>query len=65
MEREPPEEPESERERRLANLVLLGGFAVMVAIGLWLANAMVEQRDIDNCVAQGRRNCSTVDAPAR
>ena len=26
---------------------------------------MFEQRMIDDCVAQGRRNCAPIDAPAR
>jgi hypothetical protein len=34
--------------------------------GLWLANAMLDQRTLDDCLAQGRRNCAPViDVPAR
>ncbi len=61
----PPDEPESERDRRLGNLALLGIFAAIVMLGLWLGNAMLEQRVIDDCVAQGRRNCTSVDVPPR
>ena len=64
----PPGEPdyvETERERRLANIVLLVFFIVLVGAGIWLVNAMIEQRAIDNCVAQGRRNCAPIETPTR
>jgi hypothetical protein len=28
-------------------------------------NTMATQRDVDDCLAQGRRNCAPVDAPPR
>jgi hypothetical protein len=56
---------ESERERRLGNFVILGFFLVIVGIGVWLANAMIDYRKIDDCLAQGRRNCAPIDAPPR
>jgi hypothetical protein len=65
---EPPrnhDHVESERERRIANLVLLAFFVVLVGAGYWLINAMFEQRVLDDCVAQGRRNCAPIEAPAR
>jgi cytoskeletal protein RodZ len=67
-----PEQPtrenhvESERDRRLANFVLLLIFVVLVGGGIWLTNAMLEQRTLDDCLAQGRRNCAPpIEAPAR
>ena len=63
--RPPNEYRETARERRIANLVLLVLLVVLVGGGLWLANAMFEQRMIDDCVAQGRRNCAPIDVPAR
>ena len=53
---------ESERERRLANLLILAFVAAVVVVGVWLANAMVDYRKIDDCLAQGRRNCAPIDA---
>ena len=61
----PPDYVETERERRIANIVLLGFFIVLVVGGLWLVNAMVEHRAIDNCIAQGRLNCAPVETPSR
>jgi len=38
-------------------------FAVIVGIGVWLVNALVDARKADECIAQGRRNCNPIDAP--
>ena len=56
---------ESERDRRFANVVILAFFLVVVGAGVWLANAMIDYRKIDDCLAQGRRNCAPIDVPAR
>jgi hypothetical protein len=45
--------------------VLLVLLAVLIGGGVWLANAMYEQRMLDDCLAQGRRNCAPVDVPSR
>ena len=56
---------ESAADRRLANIALLVLLAMLVGGGIWLANAMFEQRALDDCLAQGRRNCAPIEAPAR
>jgi hypothetical protein len=56
---------EEEGDRRLANIVLAVGFVVLVAAGIWLANAMVTAKKADDCLASGRRNCFPVEVPAR
>jgi hypothetical protein len=57
---------ETPRDRRIANIVLLIILAVVVGGGIWLANAMFEQRALDDCIAQGRPNCAqAIDVPAR
>ena len=61
----PDEYVETERDRRIANIVLLLLLVVIVGGGIWLANAMFDQRVIDDCLAQGRRNCAPIEAPAR
>jgi hypothetical protein len=60
-----PREEEDEQDRRTANIFLIVFFVLIVGGGIWLVNAMLAQRDIDNCVAQGRRNCAPVETPAR
>jgi hypothetical protein len=66
-EKQPTSEsgPESPADRRLANIVLLVLLAVLIGGGVWLANAMYEKRMLDDCLAQGRRNCAPVDVPSR
>jgi hypothetical protein len=60
--REPPEE---EDPRGIENAVMLGFFVVLVAAGIWLLATMADVRKAQDCAAQGRRNCATIDAPAR
>jgi hypothetical protein len=65
-DREPPPTPEQEaRDRRAANIFLLVAAIVLVGIGVWLANAMIDARRADDCLSSGRRNCNPLDVPAR
>ena len=59
------EPPEDERNRGVENAVLLGFFVVLVAAGIWLLDTMADIRKAQDCAAQGRRNCATIDVPAR
>lgn len=56
---------EDEGNRARENAVLLGFFAVLVLAGVWLLGTMADIRKVQDCAAQGRRNCATIDAPAR
>ena len=60
-----PNDPNDDDDRKLANIVLVVGFVVLVAAGFWLANAMVDARKADECISSGRRNCIPLDVPAR
>jgi hypothetical protein len=60
-----PPERESDDQRQRANLVLLVVFLVVVGIGVWLVNALINARNADDCIAQGRRNCNPIEAPPR
>jgi hypothetical protein len=60
----PPTEDDA-RDRRAANIFLLVAAAVMVGIGVWLANAMIDARRADECLSAGRRNCNPIEAPPR
>ena len=59
----PPTPEEEARDRRAANVFLLVAGLVLVGIGVWLANAMVDARRADECMSSGRRNCSPIEAP--
>jgi hypothetical protein len=60
-----PAEKESDDERRRANLVLLVFFVVIVGIGVWLVDALIDARNADECIAQRLRNCNPIEAPPR
>jgi hypothetical protein len=62
---DPRLEGESESDRRVFNIFLLVFFLVVAGAGIWLANALVEVRKADECIAQGRRNCAPIDVPPR
>lgn len=61
----PGGEDDDERDGRATNVFLLVFFVVVVGAGVWLVNAMIEQRQIDDCIAQGRRNCTPIDTTVR
>jgi hypothetical protein len=61
-QRDPDDE---EGDRTLANIVLVVGFVILVGGGIWLANAMIDARKADECIASGRRNCIPIDVPPR
>jgi hypothetical protein len=60
-EKEPPEEG----NRWIENAVMLGFFVVLVAAGIWLLGTMADVRKAQDCAAQGRRNCATIEVPER
>jgi len=63
---EKPPTPEQEaRDRRAANIFLLAAGIVLVGIGVWLADAMIDARRADECMSSGRRNCAPIETPAR
>jgi len=59
----PPTPEEEARDRRAANIFLLVAGLVLVGIGVWLANAMVDARRADECMSSGRRNCAPIEVP--
>jgi hypothetical protein len=63
---EPPPSPEQDaRDRRATNIFLLVAAAILVGIGIWLANAMSDARKADECMSAGRRNCAPIETPQR
>ena len=64
-ERAAPEHPEDQGNRSVENAVMLGFFVVLVAAGIWLLGTMADIRKVQDCAAQGRRNCATIEVPDR
>ena len=59
------EPPDDEGNRGFENAVMLGFFVVLVAAGIWLLGTMADIRKTQDCAAQGRRNCATIEVPER
>ena len=59
------EPSEDEGNRAVENAVMLGFFVVLVVAGIWLFGTMADVRKVQDCAAQGRRNCGSIDVPAR
>jgi hypothetical protein len=60
-----PEPPEDRGNRAVENAVLAGFLVVLVAAGIWLLGTMADIRKVQDCAAQGRRNCATIEVPDR
>jgi len=58
-------DPPEEGSRIVENAVMAGFFVVLVAGGVWLLGTMADVRKAQDCAAQGRRNCATIEAPER
>lgn len=58
-----PDPPENDGHRAVENAVMLGFFVVLVAAGIWLLGSMADLRKTQDCAAQGRRNCGTIENP--
>lgn len=59
----PQQPPEPSDGRGVENLLLLAGFVVLVVAGIWLLGSMADLRKVQDCAAQGRRNCATIERP--
>ena len=60
-----PEPPEDQGNRAVENAVLVGFLVLLVAAGIWLLGTMADIRKVQDCAAQGRRNCATIEVPER
>lgn len=59
------EPPDDNDNRNVENAVLLGFFVILVAAGIWLFSTMADVSRMQDCSAQGRRNCETIERPQR
>lgn len=59
------EPPEDSDNRNVENAVLLGFLVVLVAAAIWLLSTMADVSRLQDCSAQGRRNCETIERPQR
>jgi hypothetical protein len=57
------DEPETEAERRFTSILIVGFILFVLGAGLWLGDALLKARRIDECVSSGRRNCAPIAVP--
>ena len=55
--------PETKGERRLINILIVGFILFVLGAGLWLGDALLETRRLDECLSSGRRNCAPIEVP--
>jgi hypothetical protein len=60
-----PEPPDDQGNRNVENAVMLGFLVLLVAAGIWLLGTMADIRKVQDCTAQGRRNCAAIEVPDR
>ena len=57
------DEPDDYRHRMLTNVAGLAVIALLIAIGIWIADTMASMQKNQDCVLYGRRGCTPVEAP--
>ena len=62
---DPDDHEPTEAERRRSNLIMLAVAVVVVVLGVYLVNWMIDQRKLQECLESGRRNCAPISTPAR
>ena len=60
---ERPETPQEYRHRMVVNGLGLAATALLIVVGLWIADTMAQMRKNQDCVLSGRRCCTPVEAP--
>ena len=64
-DRRPDDEEETEAERRRTNIVLMVVAVLLIGAGIWMVNALVDARKLQQCYESGRRNCAPIEVPDR
>jgi len=53
------------RHRMRMNLLTLLIATLLIAVGVWLSSKLVENRNLQDCFLQGRRNCAPIAKPTK
>ncbi|MGD0026474.1 MAG: hypothetical protein ABSC37_17940 [Xanthobacteraceae bacterium] len=52
------------RRRMLMNVIAVAVVAMLVGVGVWIADTIAEMDRDQDCVMQGRQNCAPIEIPA-
>jgi len=58
------DDPDDYRHRMMTNIAGVAVVALLIVIGIWIADTMASMRKNQDCVLSGRRGCAPVEAPA-
>jgi hypothetical protein len=56
------ESPDDYRQRMIANAAAIAFTALLTGAGIWLALALADLRNAQDCVLMGRRDCAQISA---
>ncbi|MDO8978786.1 MAG: hypothetical protein Q7V17_06090 [Afipia sp.] len=56
------ESPDDYRQRMIANAAAIAFTALLTGVGIWLALALADLRNTQDCVLMGRRDCAHISA---
>lgn len=51
------------RQRMLMNVIAIVIVALLVGVGVWIADTIAEMEKDQDCVLQGRANCAPIEVP--
>lgn len=57
------EDADDYRHRMLTNIAGFAVVALLIVIGIWIADTMASMRKNQDCVLSGRRGCTQVEQP--
>ncbi len=63
-EEDDEEEEEADQQRRTARLAGLAVILFLAVIGLFLAQRLRSQSNLEDCFLSGRTNCAPIEQPA-
>jgi hypothetical protein len=62
-EQEREDEPVNYARRMLMNVIALAVVAILIGVGVWLADTIAQMERDQDCVLQGRHNCAPIEVP--
>ena len=65
MSDEPPEDSGGDRGRGRANVAALIAIVILALLAYWAFTAIERMRELQTCLAEGRRNCQEIGSPSK
>jgi hypothetical protein len=57
------DEPINYRQRMMMNVIALAIVALLVGLGVWIADTIADLQREQDCLMQGRSNCAPIEVP--